>query len=145
MLKIKSNMAISILILLSLQSTRANANYVVYNNSNQITTSTTYGSVPSFSGVSFSDGQGNSIQVGQIQYIPIQSIQGVSGIWVQANGGLVPANAIVLQYNNGFPVYYCRVLQGNQMYYGQLLPNQGCSIATQPPTLFNSYQVLVNG
>jgi len=139
---LRINKLITFLIMLAvLENTYAN--YVIYNNSNQTTTSTFYGSVPSFSGFSYSDGQGNSIRVGQIQYIPIQSIQGVNGIWVWANGGKVPANAIVLQYENGFPVYYCRVPQGNQMYYGQLIPNQGCVISNQINNQFSSYQTLV--
>jgi len=55
----------------------------------------------------------------------------------------VPPNAIVLQYINGYPAYYCRLFIQNQLYYGQLIRGEGCYVSDVSEKPFPSYETLV--
>ncbi len=66
-----------------------------------------------------------------------------NAIWVQVSNGYVPPNAIVLQYINGYPAYYCRVQINGEIYYGQLLRGDGCYVDDVSDRPFSAYQTLV--
>lgn len=68
-----------------------------------------------------------------------------NGVWVTANSGNVPDNAIAYSDQNGNTAYYCRAMYNNQLYYGELLPNDGCYAQDQSTLIrFTEYDVLVN-
>jgi hypothetical protein len=113
----------------------SNASYV---------TTTTVNSFPyQSSGFSYSDGSGNSISVNQTQAVPIIVNQYPNAVWVTNHASRIPANAIIYQYINGYPVFFCRVRDGADIYYGQLVVNEGCYLDDYdgPPT--DNYDVLV--
>lgn len=67
-----------------------------------------------------------------------------SGEWVPANNGDMPNNAIAYQDQNGNSGYYCRAMYNNKLYYGELIPNDGCYANDQSVTIhFSDYEVLV--
>lgn len=102
------------------------------------------GSVPvQNSGFYYSDSYGNSIGVSQTSNVPVLINQYPNAVWVSMTNGQVPSNAIVSQYINGYPLYFCRVQNYNRFIYGQLVPNQGCYISNQQTQPFRSYQILV--
>jgi hypothetical protein len=117
------------------------ANRVIYYQSGNTTTLT---SVPETnSGFSYSDGSGNSMSYSRTSAIPVIVNQFPNAIWVPLSNGYVPPNAIVLQYINGRQVFYCRVQQGGDIYYGQLVRNEGCYIPDLSEQAIQSYQTLV--
>lgn len=128
-----------LLILLSvLISTESHASYVSYGNTSQIT------SVPyTTSGFGFSDGSGNSMSFTSTTNVPIFVNQYPNAIWVQMDKANVPPNALILQYLNGYPVYYCRLWIQDQLYYGQLIRGEGCYVSDISEKPFQSYQTLV--
>lgn len=100
-------------------------------------------SVPaSGSGFSYSDGQGNSISINRTQNVPVVVNAYPNAIWIPMQNGALPPNAIIMQYVNGYPVYYCKVQRSDQTYYGQLLPNEGCSLYEQDNYVYKDYFVL---
>jgi hypothetical protein len=102
------------------------------------------GSVPyTSSGFYYTDTRGNAIGYRETKSIPVIVNQYTGAAWIWMENRNIPANAIVLQYVNGYPIFYCRVQNSGAFYYGQLIPNQGCrvpDISTQP---MSAYQVLV--
>jgi hypothetical protein len=68
-----------------------------------------------------------------------------SGIWTKASYGEVPDKAFVYQSNAGETDYYCRVEYRDQMYYGVLVPHEGCMVQYQSRTVrLNQYEVLIS-
>lgn len=114
------------------------ASYVTYTNSYIV------GSVPvDNNSFYYSDGRGNSISIRQSTNIPVIISQYNTGNWIQMNHNRLPAQAIVIQYINGYPVYACRIFYQNRILYGSMIPNQGCFIPNLSAQAFSSYQLLV--
>lgn len=109
-------------------------NVVIYRN---------IGSVPVQDyGYSYSDSRGNSISISQTTNYPVIMDQYPNAVWVSMSNGQLPPNAIVVQYINGYPAYFCRVQGSEGRYYGQLMPGQGCYVPDLSQT-FDAYDVLV--
>lgn len=107
------------------------------------TVSRTITSVPGiFSGFTYSDGSGNSISVGETRHIPVVVQQYPNAVWVNMSNGRIPPNAIIVQYTNGYPNYYCRVRTGDGIFYGQVILNQGCVVDEYPQVVFSNYDAL---
>lgn len=106
--------------------------------------STYIGSVPyTTNSFEYSNG-GNSVGFSERHYVPIIINNATTqGYWVWLNNSNVPSNAIVFEYINGYPTYYCRAQNGNQMEYGRLVPNEGCFLSSDPSVRYNVYQTLV--
>lgn len=103
----------------------------------------TYGSYPQQdSGFYFSDGQGNSVNVGSTRSVPYIYNNYPAAIWVDAATNRLPANMIIYQYINGYPSYLCRIFQNGNWYYGQLVDN-GCSMQDSESEIYTSFQVLI--
>lgn len=67
-----------------------------------------------------------------------------NAVWVAMDSGNVPNNAIVYRNENGISTYYCRANYRNEIYYGELIPNDACYIQDQYATIrFIAYDVLV--
>lgn len=116
----------------------ANASYVTY--SNQYTIS----SEPyDQSGFYYSDGRGNSISIRESRSVPVVSVYNNYGIWISHHGVSVPANAIVVQYVNGYPLFACRVFQHRQIYYGKMVPNRGCFVYDLSQQPYSRFELLV--
>lgn len=94
------------------------------------------------SGFSYSDGVGNSISANQTRYLPVIVQQYPNAYWVYMTGGNIPANAIVVQYINGYPSYSCRVQTNDGIFYGMVVLNRGCAVSEYPQVIFSSYSVL---
>ena len=98
--------------------------------------------------MSYSDSAGNYLSSGTIQSYPyIQAYpyiinQYPSAIWVPMTKGRVAYTAIVMQYVNGHPVYYCRVATSGGLVYGQLVPNEGCYLDDEEEAVME-YEVLI--
>lgn len=121
---------ITIILLFSLPSCYANTTVI-------------YGSYPqNTDGLYFSDGQGNSIYMGSTRMIPYIYNSYPSAIWVEAAPNRIPANLVVYQYINGFPVYLCRISLNGNWAYGQLIFNRGCVLQNYEDA-FASFQVLI--
>jgi hypothetical protein len=64
--------------------------------------------------------------------------------WLKAKNGHVPVHAILYKKQDGKANYYCRAKFNKHMYYGLLIPKDGCYITDKVVTMrFESYQVLV--
>jgi hypothetical protein len=89
----------------------------------------------------------------QPQGQPLQPNQQTpDGVWVNAINGQVPPNAIAEQdsteeNNNANNVsYYCRAIYNEQIFYGELVPGDGCYVedsAHQATIRLKDYQALV--
>ena len=65
-------------------------------------------------------------------------------VWLMSSKGQVPANAVIYSTDNGITTYYCRADYKGQVYYGELIPNDGCYVQDQSVTLrFDQYEVLL--
>jgi hypothetical protein len=120
------------------------ASYVNYNSSDS-SYSNSFESIPyTNSGFYYSDPRGNSMSITETRSYPVivNQYPNANWVWINNNGN-IPGNALVLQYINGNPVFYCRVQNGNALYYGRLVPNQGCYLTNNPNQAFNTYQVLI--
>ncbi|GEM_PF-4620083 len=97
------------------------------------------------SGFNYSDQYGNSIGISNVQYVPVivNTSTIPNGYWVLAKDGEIPANAIVMEYINGNPIYYCALQSGNQLLLGELVPNQGCFLFNDPSMLHSNYLALI--
>lgn len=94
------------------------------------------------SGFYYSDGRGNSISIQRTQNVPVFVNNYPNAIWVPMSNGELPPNAIIMQYVNGFPVYFCKVQMNNQFAYGQLYPGEGC-VLSDDNHQYQSYYVLI--
>jgi hypothetical protein len=129
------------LIMLLVMAERARASYVIYD---QAINSNAIGSVPEQeSGFYYSDSHGNSISVSKTRNIPAVINQYPTAVWVGGVENRLPVNAIILEYINGNPVYHCRVVEGKQILYGKLYPDQGCVITDGSMQTFVTFEVLV--
>lgn len=118
--------------------TNSLASYVIYHDGRQ-----SIGSVPFSSGFYFSGG-GGSMSVTETHYVPVIYNQYPDAVWVPAAQGRLPVNAIIYQYINGRPVFYCRIQDDYRIEYGQLVPDEGCFLFSEPQgEPYTSYQVLV--
>jgi hypothetical protein len=64
--------------------------------------------------------------------------------WVAAENGDVPDNAVVNGNENNVTTYYCREEFNGKMYYGLLIPKDGCYVQEQSVTMkFENYDVMV--
>lgn len=64
--------------------------------------------------------------------------------WVWSDSGDVPDNAIIYQYQNNAPIFYCRAYVEGDFYDGYLVPNDGCYADLDgQSTRFELYQVYV--
>jgi hypothetical protein len=64
--------------------------------------------------------------------------------WVTAENGDVPDNAVVNGSENNVTTYYCREEFNGKMYYGLLIPKDGCYVQEQSATMkFDNYEVMV--
>src|ERR1700742_2940780 len=95
----------------------AEASYVIYNQGSE-TTSIPY----TGSGFYYSDQSGNSMEYREIHNVPVVINQYPNATWISVNNENIPGNAIVLQYINGYPVFYCRIKNANGYFYGKLFP-----------------------
>lgn len=138
----KSSLHVLVLYLILCANAYA-VNYVGYQTT--IGNQTTIGSVPiPTSGFSYSDSQGNSIGYREIRSFPvIITNQYPNARWVNMQNGNVPFNAITSFYLNGRPIFYCRLVEDNILYYGRLIQNEGCYIADPPSAPRDDYQVLI--
>ena len=67
------------------------------------------------------------------------------GVWVAAQNGNIPGNAIVYDNNNGNPTYYCRAEFRKKMYYGLVTSGDGCYFTEGTVTLRTTvYEVLTS-
>lgn len=63
--------------------------------------------------------------------------------WASASNGQVPDDAIAYD-DNGTTVYYCRANYEGQLYYGELIPNDGCYLEYQNSSLkVEDYEVQI--
>lgn len=86
---------------------------------------------------------GNAIGYREIHSMPIFiHTQYPYGNWVWMKNGSVPFNALVYQYHNGRPLFYCRTFYFNQLVYGYLVPNEGCYLSPGNAPM-NEYEVLI--
>lgn len=68
-----------------------------------------------------------------------------NGNWVSTENGNVPNNAIGYQDQDGNIVYYCRASYNGQLYYGVLIPDDGCYTQDQSTSIrFSTYEALVS-
>lgn len=96
------------------------------------------------SGFYYSDGRGNSVSFQRTQNVPVIINNYPNAVWAPMTNGSVPPNAIIMQYVNGFPVYFCKVQINNQIVYGQLFPGEGCVLADDEDNrTYQSYSVLI--
>lgn len=103
----------------------ASASYVYYRYGNQ---EQYVGSVPYVSdGFYYSDGTGNSISIRKTRHVPVVVYQYPNARWVTVSGEL-PRGAIVMEYINGYPVYYCRMVINGRLQQGQFVPGRGCML-----------------
>ncbi len=136
--KLLNLLMISMLVVISPSSHASYVSYTHTANTTQIT------SVPyTQSGFGFSDGSGNSMSFTRTSNAAVMVNQYPNAVWVQMENANVPPNAIILQYINGYPAYYCRVESDHQVYYGQLIRGDGCYISELTEKPFRSYQTLV--
>lgn len=116
---------------------------ILITSSHANTVSRTITSVPvESSGFTYSDGNGNYISVGETRQIPVVVQQYPNAVWVKMSNGRIPPNAVVVQYTNGYPNYYCRIQTGDGILYGRVIFNQGCMVDEYPQVLFSDYDVL---
>lgn len=75
----------------------------------------------------------------------IQTGVGTNQIWVDAQNGNIPDNAIIFQVEaNGNKTYYCQAQYKNANYQGVLVLNDACYVQDQNVSMrFTQYQVLV--
>lgn len=68
------------------------------------------------------------------------------GTWVEASNGNIPEGAISYINKQGITTFHCRALYRDQMYYGEIIPNQTCVYRSDTITLqFEHYEVQVKG
>tara|TARA_R110000868_G_scaffold15698_33_gene71703 strand:+ start:205 stop:618 length:414 start_codon:yes stop_codon:yes gene_type:complete len=131
------------LIITSLASSPGYASYVIYHSSEPSNTQH-IGSFPyQTSGFSYSDGRGNSISIGETQYLPYVVNQYPNAVWVTINSNRLPPNAIIQQYINGNPAYFCRVLHHGKTYNGYYMRGEGCRTTSNFANEYGELQVLI--
>jgi len=116
------------------------SSYAIYSYPTGI--STYVGSTPITNGFEYSNSSG-SMSIRKTQYVPIVTNNYSQGYWAGIRGNIIPGNAIVLEYINGNPTYYCRVQIDNDMQYGRLIPDEGCFLFSDSSVHYDSYQILV--
>lgn len=137
---LKNIIIFSILFFPLIFSPNSHSSYVIYNNPNG--TSTYVGSVPITNGFEYSNSSG-SMSISNTQYVPLVTNNYSQGYWAGIRGSIIPGNAIVMEYINGNPTYYCRAQIDNGMQYGRLIPGEGCFLFSDSSILYDSYQILV--
>lgn len=110
-----------------------------------------YGYVPSYTTYVIDGSPDNSSYINypastQQQSYPanIQTGFGTDKIWVEAQNGNVPDNAIIFRVDsNGNKTYYCQAQYKNSTYQGVLVAGDGCYVQDNAVSLrFTQYQAL---
>lgn len=98
-----------------------------------------------WSGYSSDDGQGNSISINKSTNVPVIMREHPHAVWIYKQNGSIPNGAIIMEYLNQVPVYYCKVEVRGRVYYGAMLyGDSGCNIPSISDTPISNHWILSN-